>query len=546
MPNYVPIQDLPILTDLSDTDYIPVSDGETAFAIQVEDFKAYDVDPTLTESGYAADAKATGDRFGALQSQLEHSIHLQPYDINQFLLQDKAYFDPSTNSIKTHNNYCLFYVPIDASVKILQVDFANNFWGNFSTDAVFVLKYSNNTSAGIARDTPNALSNWKNTMVLTPTTNSGIVGLYITANRNSPYIDNLRGVYLNTKQNTLKNYDAPRLITELDHNYYISSDNYYNANGLIEAPASSGYNNYWIEVESGDTIYWIDGPVITTVIGNIRSYDGTQVESIPKQAEYTVTLSGIASLFCREGTRYLIKPANSSKIYYQDVLGLSIDPQGFNQFSGMSGVAFGTSLTYRAQTTGGYLTKLSTLSGITFDNQGIGSATILKMASYPDLDILARIKSYQGYADKRVCILEGFVNDWGENYDKLGTYTDSGETTVCGCVRSALNYILSQNPDITVFLVLDHYGRNYNNVDSSSTGVNSDGKTQYYWWEEIAKVAESLAIPVIKEYAISGISENTPQYLMDNIHCSTLGAEQSANAIWSVMRQHLPNEIASV
>lgn len=476
-----------------------------------------------------------------MSSQLKASINYQPYDINQFLLQDKAYFDPSTNSIHTHNNYRLFYVPIDASVKILQVDFANNFWGTFNANAVFVLKYSNDTTAGIARDTPSTLSNWHSTMILTPTPNSGIVGLYINANRNSPYIDNLTGVYFNTKQNTLKNNNI-KLISELDHNYYISSDMYYNANGLIEVPSSSGYNNYWIEVEAGDTIYYVEGPIITTVIGNIRSYDGTQVESIPKQAEYTVTLSGIASIFCREGTRYLIKPANSSKIYYQDVVGLAIDTQ-YAQFSGMQGVCFGTSLTYRASTTSGFLTHLAEMSGMTLDNRGIGSATILHRDDYPNLDILAAVKNYTNYSSKQVCTLEGFVNDWGYNADKLGTWKDTTETTVCGCVRSALNYIKSQNPDILIFLILDHYGRNYGGVDSSSTATNSQGLTQYEFWEEISKVAESLSVPVIKEYALSGICETAPQYLLDNIHCNELGSIQSANCIWSVMRQFFPNEV---
>ena len=207
-------------------------------------------------------------------------------------------------------------------------------------------------------------------------------------------------------------------------------------------------------------------------------------------------------------------------------------------FDGLTGVAFGTSLTYRAQTTGGYLQYLPGLSGITFDNQGIGSSTI--KGDGGGLDMLARIKSYSGYSGKKICLLEGFVNDWYGN-NTLGTWKDTGETTVCGCVRSALNYMLSQNANLTVFLILDPYGRNYSSVDCSTTAVNGAGLTQFEYYEEIAKVAESLGIPVIKEYAGSQISENTPQYLLDNIHPNTLGAKQSANFIWSRMKQYYPN-----
>lgn len=220
--------------------------------------------------------------------------------------------------------------------------------------------------------------------------------------------------------------------------------------------------------------------------------------------------------------------------YTIDKLQAEIDDIKNDQYNGLAGVAFGTSLTYRALTTYGYLQYLPQLSGITFDNQGIGSATITS-------GILAAVKGYESYSGKRVCILEGFVNDWyGEH--TLGSYTDSAETTVCGCVRSALNYILSQNPNITIFLVLDHYGQNANDMDCSSTAARGD-KTQYEYYEEIAKVAESLGIPVIKLYSGSQISENTPQYLGDNIHPTQLGAKQTANYIWCKMRNYMPNEV---
>ena len=219
--------------------------------------------------------------------------------------------------------------------------------------------------------------------------------------------------------------------------------------------------------------------------------------------------------------------------------------QSNNPYDNLNAVAFGTSLTYRAQSTGGYLQYLPALSGMTFDNQGIGSSVIL---AYTGLaSILNAVKSYTGYANKRVAILEGFVNDWYYNHSQtaLGNYTDTTETTVCGCVRSAINYIMSQNANIRIFLVLDNYGKYTQAVDNSSTAVNQSGITQYAYYEEIAKVAESLGVPVVKGYAVSGISENTPQFLMDNIHPTTAGAQQFANCIWGVMREYYPNVVSS-
>ena len=207
-------------------------------------------------------------------------------------------------------------------------------------------------------------------------------------------------------------------------------------------------------------------------------------------------------------------------------------------YDSLLGVAFGTSLTYRSSTTGGYLQYLPGLSGITFDNQGVGSSVILGGSN--NLNMLSKIKSYSLFSSKQVCLVEGFVNDWYEDKD-LGTYTDTSETTVCGCVRSALEYILSQNNRISLFLVLDPYGRNYGGTNCESSAKNGSDLTQYVFYEEISKVAKSMGVPVIKEYEGSRISENTPQYFLDNIHHNALGARQSAYYIWSVMKQYYPS-----
>ena len=207
-------------------------------------------------------------------------------------------------------------------------------------------------------------------------------------------------------------------------------------------------------------------------------------------------------------------------------------------YDSLLGVAFGTSLTYRSSTTGGYLQYLPGLSGITFDNQGVGSSVILGGSN--NLNMLSKIKSYSLFSSKQVCLVEGFVNDWYEDKD-LGTYTDTSETTVCGCVRSALEYILSQNNRISLFLVLDPYGRNYGGTNCESSAKNGSDLTQYVFYEEISRVAKSMGVPVIKEYKGSRISENTPQYFLDSINHNALGARQSAYYIWSVMKQYYPS-----
>lgn len=315
----------------------------------------------------------------------------------------------------------------------------------------------------------------------------------------------------------------------------------------IEIRSSSSFTYSKLDVE--DWMYEVDFSILSdTGITSSSIYCGFADENdllisknpgvavgqyklvVPSNAKY-IYLNFFGSTFC---AGYTIKSDPFAKNSQIVQLQAEIDNIA-SPFDGLTGVAFGTSLTYRAQTTGGYLQYLPALSGITFDNQGIGSSSIYG-------NMLTSIKEYTGYAGKRVVLIEGFVNDWYGN-KTLGTWKDTGETSVCGCIRSALNYMLSQNANLTIFLILDPYGRNYNNVDCSTTAVNGSGLTQFEYYEEIAKVAESLGIPVIKEYAGSQISENTPQYLLDNIHPNALGAKQSANFIWSKMKTYMPNEV---
>ena len=58
MPNYVPIQDMTISHDLEDTDLVPVSDGETSFAVEASRFKAYSTDAAEAAAAEAVAAAA--------------------------------------------------------------------------------------------------------------------------------------------------------------------------------------------------------------------------------------------------------------------------------------------------------------------------------------------------------------------------------------------------------------------------------------------------------------------------------------------------------
>ena len=546
MPNYVPIQDL-TTKNLADTDYVPVSDGVSAYGVPAIQFKTYTTAAAeaaaAAAEASASDAETTAASLSVALSQNLYSdgsntYNANLYDINSSGNSETGYYSRQNVFVASDTTWMTDYIPVEAGVE---------YWTN-EAGAGFALAFTSEKSF------IGAINN----------AGSGGESMFLFTNANTRYA---RFLYGRRIKSSFKVYRKDWKGFQTEHKWALDfigthgvidpaslphknlfsyeADNiiggYYNRNNVYTANAAINQSDY-IEVIPGMNYFgsMVVGSFILwyyedkTFIGYTNESQGVGGKyPAPPFAKYARFLIGADQW-------------DSATVFAEGIYeGIGSGAEAENPWNELTGVAFGTSLTYRAKTTGGYLQFLPSLSGIEFDNQGIGSATIYPNAD-PNLDILAKVKSYDGYAGKRVAILEGFVNDWTQYYDKLGTWKDTGETTVCGCVRSAINYILSQNPDITVFLVLDHYGRYATNVHSESTATNSAGQTQYEWWEEIAKVGESLGIPVIKQYAISGISENTPQYLLDNIHCNTLGAKQSAYTIWSVMRQHFPNQIASV
>ncbi len=510
--------DIDVLDARMDT-FASLPSGSTSGNAELVDIRVGADGVTYPSAGDAVRGQVS-DLIDDLDNIVDNYTILKPY-----LYKKNTYINAS-NVETSLNGYDLFKIPIN-HLDVVRIKWTgSNFWNGISSSYVARFELSNNTYRTGAGAPENVIheSN-KEALYLCP---SDAINLCIVAN--ADLVDDV-SVFKNIQSAKLlpDNIQALNYVTKLSSENSILS-NFFLGNNNVIGTFTSPTMSYFVKVKAGDRVTW--GSTLTGLSrsGVYRNASGNAVE-IPLGNEYTFAEDGLASIYDNPPATGAVTfyPKDSIKIEGKNIVG---DVASNNSFDGLNAVAFGTSLTYRSQTTGGFLQYLPALSGMTFDNQGIGSSMILG-------NMLTAIKNYDSYDDKDICTLEGFCNDWYYNGDNLGTWKDTTESTVCGCVRSALNYILTQNPDITVFLILDHYGQGIN----ATTEVNSDGLTQFEFYEEIAKVAESLGIPVIKEYAISGINEKTPQYLLDNIHPNALGAKQSAYAIWSQMKQYYPNQI---
>ena len=503
----------------------------------------------LTSSDYVlVDSSTGGPKKFALGGELS-SLKEELSETNERIIDFYGEFEPYLYKKNTYINngnettldgYDLYKIPVNAGdmVYIQQTDANETFYSGLNVYNVLCFLKNGTYTAVQPGGTPLSHPTYNFLVTANPITRRYFMG-FIESDVTAVMVSIKRGnekaakLTLNTKSFLINDSEALKnnnTIYDITENNSVVGNSYPTPSNGITDIFTSGYSIRSVKLKQGDKVHV---SAKTTGI-NYWGYflNSTTLATVQITQDYTAPADGFLFVFNKTGdtAKVTVTPADAFAVNWTQLRNI---PDSDNPYAGLNGVAFGTSITYRAISSYGYLQYLPDLAEMTFNNQGIGSSTILG-------NMLSAIKAYTEYSDKNVCILEGFVNDWYQGL-ALGTYEDTTEDTVCGCVRSALNYILSQNASITIFLVLDHYGKLYGGVDCSSTAENANGLTQYEYYNEIAKVSESLAIPVIKLYADSQISQNTPQYLNDNIHPTMLGAKQDAYTIWAGMKQHYPN-----
>lgn len=465
----------------------------------------------------------------AMNAVVEESVKPYPYLYKKDTLIDMSLVEQTAVGFDT------YFIPCNP-FDILQIEWEGDtvFWNGIIRTAIYTAKKSD--------DTLEKLTDGYNSCIpVSPTERNHIIiaksdyiGLYVTIKR--IYVDNVF-FYKNDTYTKLNAESFTGIKTWNEQTKGNLNNKYYCRPNAEMAELSGNYRCLWFKLKQGEKLL-VDNP--TVLLGGMGDYyDGTGTTGATKITTSSEFIANTTCAVCiytiNNNTTVTLIPVTTDKISADNIMGLVATDK---QYSGLNGVAFGTSLTYRAQTTGGFLQYLPDLSGITFDNQGVGSATILDNGTQPNM--LDTITNYAGWSGKRVCLLEGFVNDWYYNGALLGTWKDTGTATVCGCVRSAITHILTQNPNLTLFLILDHFGKGI----TAANALNSANQTQLEFYQEIEKVALSMGVRVIREFELSEISQLTPQYLLDNIHMNELGAKQSADAIWSAIKITEPNRVS--
>lgn len=129
MPNYVPIQDLTGKSSISDSDYVPVSDGSTAYGVRAELFKTYS-----TEAAEAAAAAAEAAAAQAVERVPTYTDY--PFSVNNYRI------NPSTGAaVYTSNQNCTQTIPCYEGEQITVK--ARTTWYQGSSIAAILAFYNN-------------------------------------------------------------------------------------------------------------------------------------------------------------------------------------------------------------------------------------------------------------------------------------------------------------------------------------------------------------------------------------------------------------------
>lgn len=203
---------------------------------------------------------------------------------------------------------------------------------------------------------------------------------------------------------------------------------------------------------------------------------------------------------------------------------------GSGYWQGKKWTAFGDSLTENNATANNkYHSIISALTGITVNNMGLSGSAYGRPAGSTFYERASSIPS-----DSDIVTIFGSFNDSASGLP-IGTPTDTGTSTLCGCMNKTLENVFSVKTDMVVGLITPTPWVQFNPFDGQSQWAQD-------YVEAIVKVAERWSVPVLDLYHESGLrpwntaANNAEFYNADGNHPNNRGHEIIAPKILEFMK----------
>lgn len=224
---------------------------------------------------------------------------------------------------------------------------------------------------------------------------------------------------------------------------------------------------------------------------------------------------------------------------------------GANPWVNKKWCAFGTSITDTSyinqetgEPTGKYVPFLAQYSGLQVTNRGIAGGTIGSGGIHGgSSSILNAILNSNDLDTFDLITLEGFVNDFAAAVS-IGEIGDTANTTMYGALHQALSYILA-NSHAEIILITETTGKVYTPSGGTQVSYNILRKNSLNLYQQdyndvIIRIGQFYGVHVIDAGGKSQINQYHPEYIIDQIHHTTLGGEQYAKTIWEELRNITP------
>ena len=195
-----------------------------------------------------------------------------------------------------------------------------------------------------------------------------------------------------------------------------------------------------------------------------------------------------------------------------------------SQWNGKSWYAYGTSITNIADE-GRYANLLAGMSGLVLTNKGISGGGIGNLGAYSQGQVYAAICNVtDGKLNADLITLETGANDTSADVP-LGTIYDTGQSTLAGCLNDCLRYLQAHtNAQIAVM------------PSPASTTPPTESDKYYEWRKMIREICELNGVYYISPADNLGYARITgddgSDYVVDNIHQTTLGGYNLAKSMW--------------
>lgn len=562
-------------------------EASASAAEAAESARTLTIDPTLTQSGQAADAKVVGDKITSLKEDLTNA----------------EVIDTDANNLFANTLFAYTIVPYPANIwligKILpnggtDSNFtnvarhnANNIRNAHAGDKItanngYLIQVVGKKSADYTATDSRWVSSFCKSFVIPE---AGYIGVNVMLEDGSDISDaNVAGANVNYYRESSVITSIKTDINDLDARADTLEAQGIVVNKNIEAIDLQLNGSEYIGITWVRGVAGTDGTVITSATWGLSC---TEILSYSRPVRITVATgyrfflryynsSGTYTTSSAWITTYLDVPANqkfmitvakypedtshnSNLDWYKNVtipslLFSELEAVAPIQWNGKQWYAFGTSL---SDTTfpmpydlGGYTGKyppyLASLSGLVHTNYAIGGSRISDSATADRNTVYQQLQDTD-LTGADLITIDGLVNDWTHN-TPIGELDDSTDTTIYGALNLCIDEIAEQNANATIVLITDSTGKRWTTPGGTEHPAhvayydkNSLGLYQSDYVEAMKKYAQYVGILCIDAGEISQINALHPQYLGDQIHHSDLGGQQFANAIWSVLKNIQPN-----